>query len=400
VRRVPLEQVDTGAVLGKTLYNERGDVLLRKGAVLSERYRGLLTEKGFATVYLQDEDTADIVMDDIVSEHVRSTATKNIFRFMQVVQNASKEFNKLPTDRLGAAFSSSAFQKSTTGRAYEQLYAVVDSIIDEVLEVKTLTGLTAIKTHDNYTFCHSVDVTVTAIVLGKKFFFDRVALRQLALGCLLHDIGKTFIPTEVLNKPGQYTPTEWDMMKKHPTLGYQLLRSIQRDEFLANHVAYQHHERQDGSGYPRGLRGINRIARDAKYGGDRMLLIGEIAAVADVYDALSSDRPYRAGMAPDRIVETMRDMAGPHLNREIVHHFLSILPVFPVGIEVRFTQGRFKGYRGVVARVNDRAMDRPVVRVLYDDRGRRIAGFDYELAKEPQAAIAATFSPVALARAS
>ena len=400
MRRVPLQQVDTGAVLGKTLYNERGDVLLRKGAVLSERYRGLLNEKGFASVYLQDEDTADIVVDDIVSEHVRSTATKNIFRFMQVVENASKEFKKLPADRLGAAFGSSAFQKSATGRAYEQLYAVVDSIIDEVLEAKTLTGLTAIKTHDNYTFCHSVDVTVTAIVLGKKFFFDRVALRQLALGCLLHDIGKTFIDPAVLNKPGQFTPAEWDMMKKHPTLGYQLLRSIQRDEFLANHVAYQHHERQDGSGYPRGLRGINRIARDARYGGDRMLLIAEIAAVADVYDALSSDRPYRAGMAPDRIVETMRGMAGPHLNREIVHHFLSILPVFPVGIEVRITQGRLKGYRGVVARVNEKSMDKPVVRVLFDDRGRRIAAFDYELIKEPHAAIAATFSSVALAQAS
>ncbi|HEY3081317.1 MAG TPA: HD-GYP domain-containing protein [Chloroflexota bacterium] len=400
MRRIPLEQLEDNAVLGKTLYNERGDVLLRKGAVLTERYRSLLREKGFASVYVQDQDTADIVMDDIVSEHVRTTATKNIARFMEVVANAARDFRKLPPDRIGRAFDSSDFRRATTGRAYEQLYAVVDSIIDEVLESKTLSGLTAIKTHDNYTFCHSVDVTVSAIVLGKKFFFDRVALRQLALGCLLHDTGKLFVDPKILNKPGQLTQAEYELIKKHPTLGYQLLRSIQRDEFLANHVAYQHHERQDGTGYPRGLKGSNRVSRDAAYGGDRILLIAEIAAVADVYDALSSDRPYRPGLAPDKLVELMRQMAGTQLNREIVAHFLSIMPVFPVGIEVRITQGRLKGYRGVVARVNEKAMDRPVVRVLHDDRGRRVAAFDYDVARESHAAIAATFASFALSKAS
>jgi HD-GYP domain-containing protein (c-di-GMP phosphodiesterase class II) len=259
--------------------------------------------------------------------------------------------------------------------------------------------MTALKTHDNYTFCHSVDVTITAIMLGKKLYFDRPALRQLALGCLLHDTGKMFIEPALLTKPGKLTPNEFELIKKHPTLGYQLLRSIQKHEFLANHVAYQHHERQDGTGYPRGMRGVNRVARDAVRG-DRILLIAEIAAVADVYDALSSDRPYRPGMTAEQIVEQMRKMAGPHLNKEIVQHFLSILPVFPVGLEVRITQGRLKGYRGVVARVHPRAMDRPVVRVLYDDRDHRVQAFDYDLLKEKGAAVAGTFTPVVLPQAS
>jgi HD-GYP domain-containing protein (c-di-GMP phosphodiesterase class II) len=399
MRRTPLSAIEAGSVLGKTLFNERGDVLLRKGAVLHERYLGLLSEKGFQTVHVQEPDTADIEVDDIVSEHVRANATKNIYRFLQVVQNASKEFQSVPPERLAAALGSSDLRKQTRGNAYEAIYSVVESIIDDVMDATTLTGLTAIKTHDNYTFVHSVDVTVTAIMLGKKFFFDRPALRQLALGCMLHDAGKTFIAPEILNKPGRLTPEEFDLIKQHPTLGYKLLRNIQKDEFLANHVAYQHHERQDGSGYPRGLLGTNRLHRDA-IRGDHMLLIAEIAAVADVYDALSSDRPYRPGMSPEQIVETMRGMAGSHLNREIVGHFLSILPVFPVGLEVRVTQGRLKGYRGVVARVNERAMDRPVVRVLYDDRGRRIQGFDVDLTKETTLAVAATFGPGKLARAS
>jgi HD-GYP domain-containing protein (c-di-GMP phosphodiesterase class II) len=399
MRRTPLSTVEAGTVLGRTLYNERGDVLLRKGAVLNERYLGLLSEKGFQSVHVQDEDTADIEIEDIVSEHVRANATKNIYRFLQVLQNASKDFQQIPPERLAAALGSRELRNNARGNAYDAIYAIVESILDEVTDATTLTGLTAIKTHDNYTFVHSVDVTVTAIMLGKKLYFDRPALRQLALGCMLHDAGKTFISPELLNKPGRLTPEEFDLIKKHPTLGYQLLRNIQKDEFLANHVAYQHHERQDGSGYPRGLLGTNRVHRDAMRG-DHMLLIAEIAAVADVYDALSSDRPYRPGMTPEQIVETMRGMAGSHLNREIVGHFLSILPVFPVGLEVRITQGRLKGYRGVVARVNERAMDRPVVRVIYDERGRRIQGFDVDLTKETSAAVAATFGPGRLARAS
>ena len=100
MRRVPLDRVESGAVLGKTLYNERGDVLLRRGAELTGRYVDLLREKGFGTIYLHDADTEDIDLDDIVSEHVRSTATKNIYRFMQVVENASREIGRTSPERL------------------------------------------------------------------------------------------------------------------------------------------------------------------------------------------------------------------------------------------------------------------------------------------------------------
>lgn len=180
MRRVGLDKVEIGSVLGKTLYNERGDVLLRKGAALTPRYLDLLRDKGFASVYQHDPDADDIELQDIVSEHVRNTATQNIYRFMQVVENAARDFGDIRPEKLGAAFGSASFRTATTGKAYEAIYAVVESIIDEVVDVQMLSGMTALKTHDNYTFCHSVDVTVTAIVLGKKLYFDRPALRQLA----------------------------------------------------------------------------------------------------------------------------------------------------------------------------------------------------------------------------
>jgi HD-GYP domain-containing protein (c-di-GMP phosphodiesterase class II) len=399
MRRIPLSAVEVGAELGKTLYNERGDVLLRKGAELTERYLDLLRERGFASVYIQDEDTADIVIDDIVSEHVRVNATKNIYRFHKVIENAAKDINKLPPERMAAAFNSSAFRRAARGEAQEAIYAIVESIIDEVMGAATLSGLTAVKTHDNYTFCHSIDVTVTAIMLGRKLFFDRPALRQLALGCMLHDTGKIFIDAKLLNKPGRLTPEEYELIKQHPITGFKLLQSIQKDEFLANHVAYQHHERQDGNGYPRGLHGNNRVQRGAGRG-DRILLIAEIAAVADIYDALSSDRPYRAALGPAEIVEALRGMAGAQLNRDIVGQFLSIVPLYPVGLEVRVSQGKYNGYTGVVARINTRAMDRPIARILRDDRGRRIDAFDWDMTTDRGATLVATLASGALAEAS
>ena len=186
MRRVPLDRVESGAVLGKTLYNERGDVLLRRGAELTARYVDLLREKGFGTIYLHDPDTEDIDLDDIVSEHVRATATKNIYRFMQVVENASREIGRNSPERLLAAVGSGELRRELTGSAYEQLNKVVESIIDEVLDAATLSGMTALKTHDNYTFCHSVDVTITAIMLGKKLYFDRLR-RVRWLGRDIHD---------------------------------------------------------------------------------------------------------------------------------------------------------------------------------------------------------------------
>jgi HD-GYP domain-containing protein (c-di-GMP phosphodiesterase class II) len=175
-----------------------------------------------------------------------------------------------------------------------------------------------------------------------------------------------------------------------------MLRLLQPRRFLANHIAYQHHERQDGSGYPLGLAGTNRIARDVRAAEDRrMLLIAEIAAVADVYDALISDRPYRPAHSRDEAIAILRRMAGPHLNREVVRRFLTAVPGFSLGIDVTITSGRLAGYRGVVIRLSTRTPDRPVVRLTQDPAGRRIHPVEVDLAREPSLAATATLRPSA-----
>ncbi|TAK22153.1 MAG: HD domain-containing protein [Chloroflexota bacterium] len=396
MRRIFLDQVSDGLLLGRTLYNERGDVLLRHGTTLTTRYRDLLREKGFISLYVCDGDD-DLAPDDIVSEHVRSNATRGIHRFLETIENAARD----PSSRSKrpAALVESTDLRRALGGSLEKIHAVIETIIDEVIQASALTGLTALKTHDNYTFCHSIDVTISAIMIGKRMHFDRAALRDLALGCILHDTGKIFVSKAILTKPDRLTPEEFAAVKQHPGLGYKLLHRLQREEYFANHVAYQHHERQDGAGYPRGLRGSNRVARDAVRGTGYMLLIAEIAAVADVYDALSSDRPYRPGMAPDQVVQTIRSMAGPHLNREIVASFLSVVPSYPLGISVRFTAGPFIGCLGTVLKLN-RAIDRPLVRVTRDRHGHQIAAREIDLSVEPAHAIASVLHQEDMRRAS
>jgi hypothetical protein len=164
-------------------------------------------------------------------------------------------------------------------------------------------------------------------------------------------------------------------------MGYEVLRAMQPAEILVNTIALQHHERQDGFGYPRGLRGNNRIHLSA-FDRDRgeIVLLAEIAAIADVYDALSSNRPQRPALPPDQVVATLRRIAGTHLNKAIVDEFLRNVPVYNVGLAVYVFGSGFGPFRGVVTRVHPRQLDRPVVRVFQNARGRDVQPFEVDLA--------------------
>jgi hypothetical protein len=174
-------------------------------------------------------------------------------------------------------------------------------------------------------------------------------------------------------------------MKAHPTLGYELIRRIAPTmSYLIAHVAYQHHERQDGSGYPRGIEGDNTLGENnAKMIHD----FGAVAAVADVYDAVASDRAYRQGWPPDRVVNLIREMSGTHLNDKVVRLFMQTVAPYPIATNVTVLNGRFKGYQGVVSDVNNRALDRPRVRLLYDPTGKRIDAKEIDLLVERDIAV-------------
>ena len=230
-------------------------------------------------------------------------------------------------------------------------------------------------THNDYTFRHPVDVAVLGLLLGRTAGLPRDQLREPALGCLLHDLGKMYIDEAIFDTPGKLTPEELDGIKKHPRMGFELIRRMPVFSILPAHVAYRHHERQDGDGYPRGLIGNNVLARSLseRMNPRQMLLIAEIAAVADVYSALTSDRPYRTAMPLDRVSQIMSEMSGGHLNAEVVLMLQRTIPMFPVGHWVEVLTGTYRGWRGGVSELSPDALHNAAIRLLLDDRGDRVA---------------------------
>jgi putative nucleotidyltransferase with HDIG domain len=383
MRRARLQSLAKGTVLAKPILNERGGVLLTAGTELTDRYVRHLLDRGTHQVTVEDPDTDDIEIPDLISDALRATATHTVYKVYEAMDSAAAQLKGMAPREIQGAIRSRDF-KSHAGHLIptDALISVVDEIMSEVMDVDLLTGMAAIKSYDNYTFAHSVEMATAALVVGRKMRLDRGSLRRLARGCLLHDIGKIFVNDAILNKQGPLTPEERAVMRNHPTLGFELLQVVQPNDVLINQVALQHHERQDGEGYPRGLSGYNRIQRPPFGNEGKILLIAEIAAVADVYDALASDRPYRASLTPETVLETMRSMGATALNQEVLDLFCSAVPVYPVGITVRVTNGRWIGHRGVVAKVNRHALDRPVVRILRSPKDTRVEPFDLDLSVE------------------
>lgn len=383
MRRASLSSLPAGATLAKPILNDRGGILLTAGTELTDRYVRHLIERGTHAVAIDDPDTDDIEIPDVLSDSLRSTATHTVYKVFEAVDSATQHLKGKSPAEIAAQLRSKDFQKTAQKLVpIDAVISVVDDILNEVMDAELLTGMAAIKSYDNYTFAHSVEMATAAIVIGRKLRLDRGSLKRLARGCLLHDIGKIFIADSILNKQGKLSEDEMKVMRLHPVFGFELLSAAQPQDVLINHVALQHHERQDGAGYPRGLTGTNKVDRP-KFGNEgRILLMAEIATIADVYDALASERPYRGALAPEKVVEMMRGMAGTSLNRELFDVFLSSVPVFPVGMTVRVASGPRRGYRGVIARVNRQALDRPVVRVIRDFADQRISAFEIDLSRE------------------
>ena len=216
-------------------------------------------------------------------------------------------------------------------------------------------ALTALKKYDNYTFTHMVNVSALAMAQARALNIDGPLLREFGFAALMHDIGKVNTPLEVLNKPGKLTNDEFDVMKRHVVDGAHILRRTPEMPALAPIVAFEHHLKQDLSGYPE------------KIGSRKLNLCTMIVSIADVFDALRSNRPYREGMATVRIRSIMGEQGNPAFNQVLLKRFVNLMGLFPVGNLVRLDQGRDR-------RRHRRAPDRSVPAAGEDHRrplGRR-----------------------------
>jgi putative nucleotidyltransferase with HDIG domain len=229
-----------------------------------------------------------------------------------------------------------------------------------------LISLARLKTADNYTYMHSVAVCAMMVALARQLGLDEAQTRSLGLAGLMHDLGKAVMPMDVLNKPGKLSPAEFNIIKSHPVEGHKILLNSSTLDPIVLDVCLHHHEKTDGSGYPKGLKG-NEISLYAK-----------MAAVCDVYDAITSDRPYKQGWGPAESLRKMAEWADGHFDTKVFQAFVKSMGIYPVGSLVRLTSGRI----GVVLEQTGKSLTMPSVKVFFSTKSNlRIVPYVIDLSR-------------------
>ena len=365
--------------VAKPIYDEVGRVLVADGAELTPRIGKLLKERGTLALMIEDKESAGIEIFDVVTERTRNVALKSISRIGNVFKSAS------------TAKSGAGKDDDDPDQAAEDMNRDVENIIDEILDTEMLEGMSLLQGAGGSEFNISVDTAVISVVVGKKLLFPRRLLYIIAAGAMLHDVGLSELDSRLAAKSeNKMSENERADFQLHARAGFKISRGLFPREPLVGQVPLQHHERQDGSGYPRGLKGNNRVLKTAaeRTGGEYITSISEIAQVARRFAELSLSGPWGDAQRPETAVAVMQEEAGTLLNAEVIKRFLQIQPPFPVGIDVIFTAGKLTGFRGIVLEIKPHHRDRPVVRVLRDRDGRSTKHIEIELWKYPDFEIA------------
>jgi HD-GYP domain-containing protein (c-di-GMP phosphodiesterase class II) len=236
-----------------------------------------------------------------------------------------------------------------TGVARELVQDITESVMRNGSAIISLARL---KTADNYTYMHSVAVCALMVSLGRQLNLSAAQISDAGFAGLVHDIGKALVPMEVLNKPGRLTDDEFELVKSHPRQGWQLLKDSGVGNPVALDVCLHHHERMDGAGYP------DQLA------GDQISLMARMGAVCDVYDAITSARPYKAGWDPAESLSRMAKWTGGHFDPRVFQAFVRSLGIYPVGSLVKLNNEKL----AVVVEQSPRSLLKPIVKVFYSLR--------------------------------
>lgn len=321
-----IDNVREMEILGKSILGDDGQILLKAGIALTDRYLEKLKNLGVYYIYIKDERLDDVKVEDEELTELKQYAIKSLSK---VVKNVSLNGEKEVRDSVEK----------------------VQSLVEYILENKDVDkSLNDIKTYDNYTYIHCLDTSIMATFLAASLNIEKDKIKELATGAVLHDVGKTKISNRIINKTGRLTQEEFNEIRKHPIYGKDILeKKFYMSDIVLNTVL-QHHERVDGRGYPYGLMGNNI----SKY--------GRIVAICDVYDAVSSDRCYRKRFSPNEAYELVLAGSGNAFDEDMILKFRNTFSVYPLGSKVILSNG----LSGYVSGQNAGYPDRPIIRVFHD----------------------------------
>ncbi|MFW6377618.1 MAG: HD-GYP domain-containing protein [bacterium] len=331
MRIVPVKLLTSDMKLAKPIYYN-DSILLNIGAKKLDSYKSRLEKLGINYIYVEDEFSKDIYINDIVRDETRRKGIKIVKSTFEKV-SINKEINIKEIDK------------------------IILEIIDDIFNFDNiLANLIDIQSYSSYTFAHSVNVAVISILIGKLSNYTMDKLLDLGIGGLLHDIGKILLPQEILKKPGRLNHDEYKILKEHPRLGYEYLKKYDSISPRARSIILSHHERFDGSGYPKGLFG------------DEIHEFAKIGAIADVYDALISDRIYRKSWSVSDIIEYLIANVNTKFDFRFVEIFIRNIAIYTNGMTVILSNGQ----KAIVKEQNKGYPLRPVVLPIEDSNGAPI----------------------------
>lgn len=336
--RIDVNELKEGMVLGENLYDSLGNILLGDGIILKKSYIVKIRTLNISKIWIKE---------NIITKEIKEAQHNDPYLFETRLE--AKKFMK---DAMQGFY--------LNGTIIEKVLEIVNKLIEELLESDEIViSLGKLRTIDDYTLEHSVNVCIMSLILGLSYGFKYEELMDLGVGAILHDIGKMLIPQEILNKPGALTIEEYEIVKNHTTYGYEILKKSEEISDIAAEVALCHHERLDGNGYPLGKKS------------EQIRIYSRIVAICDVYDALTSNRVYKKGIAPHKALEYICKMVNTQFDNELVKRLLNCVKIYPVGSVVRLNTNEL----GLVVDISKANPSKPIVRILLDEKGNKVINY-------------------------
>ncbi len=333
MRRIHIDKLKTGMIISKPIYSSSGIKLLSEGAELTDKNIDKIKEIGLRHVYITDELSEGIVVEMMIKEETRHETKR-------VLKNSVEKIK------------SGCFDSS------EDIMKQINTVIEEVLNnPRVMFSVQEIRDKNEYAFLHAINVCLISCVLGKRMNYNEVQLKHLALGALLHDVGKIKLRIEVIKYRHEYLEDEYELYKLHTEEGFMMIQELPNASLTAANVARQHHENYDGTGFPLGLKGdaIHEFAR--------------IVAIANEYDNLMFNLPMGMHIKNYEVFEAIIAKSYTFFDPFIVDIFKKSISPYPIGIGVVLSNGQV----GIVSRLNEEFPTRPVIRIV-DEKTRTIIG--------------------------
>ncbi|SDX66671.1 HD-GYP domain-containing protein [Paenibacillus sp. CF384] len=337
MRKVHINSVQPGEKLARPILQENGNILLGAGVELNQRFIDRLVGLGIDMLFIDDPLTEGLEPTTAIQDSTRKAASDTIFKTMNTLMDQQVTKGRTIAPELG--------------RTFRKVFG--DIMQDLIRREDVMVNLTNIHVADSYLFHHSLNVTILAGIMGLARGYNRTQLEELGMGAMLFDIGMTRLPKEILTKTTALTPSERTLMEKHTEDGFNIIRAQHDISLLSAHCALQHHERYDGSGYPR------KLKREAIHE------YAQIVAIADVYDALTSSRPYRKRYTPSEAIEFLFAAGNTYFELDLIKIFCKHISIYPVATTVLLSSGQV----AVVALNDPLAVHRPTVRIIREPDG-------------------------------